>query len=319
MTSPLLAHAERPRRVLVFAPASVLMDEANSLTQYADQVMRGAIAAEYRPDCLIFDLEDSVSHSHKAKAAEMLSDFLEGCDRPDGVELVIRVNCCGSKHQRNRERELASQEIIDAIMIPKVQSGNYRHLLDEFSSLGKTLLPIIETTGAFNDRTRILQAIKREGSRFGDSGAAVLGLDDLASDLRIARDMFFEDAAYRSMLGLFVSSVRQAGLAAIGPVYNIARDPNGAGGEARQLSRLGFHGCLCVFPPYVRQIKAAFTPTVAAEQRAATIRAELESAGRNGYGWVIHNGIKYDLADLPYLEWLIMHAAACRELDSRSV
>lgn len=308
--------AQRPRRVLVFVPASVLMDKTNSLTQYADQVMRGAIVAEYRPDCLIFDLEDSVSASHKAEAVQILSGFLDNCDRPDGVEIVLRINGGGPKLQRERERELASQEIIGAVMIPKVDPENYQDVLDEFGPLSKPLLPIIETTAAFNNRVRILLAMKGEARGLRRGEAAVLGLDDLAADLRIARDMFFQDAAYRSMLGLFVSAVRQADLVAIGPVYNIARDPSGAAEEARQLCRLGFQGCLCVFPPYVRLIKAAFTPTAAAEQRAMTIRMDLEHAGQDGYGWIIHDGIKYDLADLPYLDWLIAHAARCRERDS---
>jgi citrate lyase subunit beta / citryl-CoA lyase len=308
--------AQRPRRVLVFVPASVLMDKTNSLAQYASQVMHGAIAAEYRPDCLIFDLEDSVSASHKVEAAQILSGFLDSCDHPDDVEVVLRINRGGPQHQHDRERELASQEIVDAIMIPKVDQEDYHDVLDEFGPLGKPLLPIIETTAAFNNRERILLAMTGEVPRLGGDGAAVLGLDDLAADLRIARDVFFQDAAYRSMLGLFVSAVRQAGLVAIGPVYNIARDPSGAAEEARQLCRLGFQGCLCVFPPYVRPIKAAFTPTAAAEQRAMAIRVELEHAGRDGYGWIIYEGIKYDLADLPYQNWLIAHAAGCRERDS---
>jgi citrate lyase subunit beta/citryl-CoA lyase len=308
--------AARPRRVLVFIPASALTDKTNSLKQYADQVINGSIAVEYRPDCLIFDLEDSVSSSHKAKATEVLSSYLDGRDRPSAVEIMLRVNCGGAQEQRDRERELASQEIFGAVMVPKINSENFLDTLDGFGSLGKPLLPIIETAAAFNDQRQILQAIRREVLGPGDEGAAVLGLDDLAADLRIARDTFFQDAAYRAMLGLFVSAARQAELAGIGPVYNVARDPNGAEEEARQLFRLGFQGSLCVFPPYVRVIKEAFTPTMDAEQRAIAIRAELEHAGQDGFGWVIHDGIKYDTADLPYLDWVIAYATVCREFDS---
>jgi citrate lyase beta subunit len=311
----------RPRRVLTFIPGSVLSEKSDPLTQYAEQSLNGSIAIENLSDTLIFDIEDSVSNSFKSNAIKAISEFLESHQNKTKIEIAIRINAQYDTDLFEHELLLASHKLVDAIIIPKIDLSSFHIVFQSLHKCNKFLLPIVETTNGFQDKVDIIRHIK---SKFDFPPinkiipAVIIGLDDLSSDLRVDRDTFFTDSALSSMLGEFSCFARQFDFAAIGPVYNKFKDHQGLNTEVTRLKSIGYMGTLCVFPPYVRDIKRAFTPSDEEVETSIEILNKLQIAENSGKGWTFHNDTKYDTADKNKLEWTVNYGALCKQNDDLS-
>ena len=91
-------------------------------------------------DSIIFDLEDAVPETEKAKARVFLSSMLDLLDWGD-CELCVRINKVGSGYSEDDLSFASRQAKLDTIVLPKVEDIP----LDLAKSSGKSLLPLIET------------------------------------------------------------------------------------------------------------------------------------------------------------------------------
>lgn len=307
-----------PRRVLTFIPGSVLNDKDDPLTRYAIQSLSGNIAPELISDSLIFDLEDSVSQNFKYNAINSIGEFLEAHTNKTKIELVLRINARQGTELFDKELTLAAQQKFDSLIIPKVSLSTFMNIFESIRKFAKFVIPIIETTKGFQEIEHILNFVTSNSdlnNRGQNVPAIILGLDDLSSDLRIVRDSFFTEPALSSLLGKFSCSARSFNVLAIGPVYNKFKNHEGLIEETRRLKMIGFRGSLCVYPPYVRDIKKIFTPSKEEVEMAVEVLNKLQVASIEGRGWTFYKDTKYDLADKNYLEWVVKYSELCMKYE----
>lgn len=290
----------RDHRSLLFLPACIVADRTHPLSDYYYRCASGHLPAEYRPDIFILDLEDSVPSTVRADACNDALTFAEGVPAGSTAPLFLRVT--GSPALREPELHLASARSIAGIIFPKMEPASI-DAINEFIIVGKPVWPIIETASGFLHKADILRTL-RDCQRDTPTVCAILGRDDLAASLRIDRDGLNVTRLAAFFLD-FVCACRAHGCNAIGPVFNRPDDSTGLAEELSALWALGFSGALSVFPQHVREVNRTFTPSEDLRARCRSIHTALLEAQRNGVGWTMFEGRKYDTADLGYLEYIL--------------
>ena len=290
----------RDHRSLLFLPACIVADRTHPLSDYYYRCASGHLPAEYRPDIFIIDLEDSVPSTVRADAYSDATAFAEGVPAGSTAPLFLRVT--GSPASREPELHLASARSISGIIFPKMEPTSM-DVISEFISIGKPVWPIIETASGFLHKAHILGTL-RDRQRDTSTVCAILGRDDLSASLRIDRDGLNVTRLAAFFLD-FVCACRANDCDAIGPVFNEPDDSTGLAEELSALWALGFSGVLSVFPQHVREVNRTFTASDDLRARCHSIHAALLEAQRNGVGWTIFEGRKYDTADLGYLEYIL--------------
>lgn len=91
-------------------------------------------AGFYNEDCLVYDLEDSVSSGEKDAARFLVYNAVK-YQRPAGKYILIRVNGLYSK-ELDEDLEAAVRAQPDAIRLPKVEYA------EEVKRVDKKLLPL---------------------------------------------------------------------------------------------------------------------------------------------------------------------------------
>ena len=301
-TNPKTATTKPDHRSLLFLPASVVADPTHPLPDYYRRCASGQLRAEFRADIFILDLEDSVAASARAAACSAAAAFLDGMPGQAPTNVFLRVS--GMQALRDREAELASHPSVAGIVIPKVE----RDTLDEVGAglfdLGKPVWPIVETAKGFADKSQTIKLV-REGQKNPGAICVILGRDDLAASLRMDRERMTPER-FASFFLDFVCACRAEGCDPIGPVFNEPENATGLIQELSALRTMGFGGSLCVFPNQVKEVNRAFafvTPEL--RSKYVSIRTALTQASESGLGWIIHDGRKYDTADLAYIDFVL--------------
>lgn len=296
---------ERSHRSLLFLPASVVADPTHALSDFYSRCASQRLPADFRADTFILDLEDSVAVSARRAACHNAAVFLEQMSSQT-CRVFLRVTC--AEELRDTEVELAAHPGIAGIVVPKIELANVDKVGSAFFDLGKPVWPIIETAKGFVEKAAIIRFIRERQAKSSIVGV-IFGRDDLAASLRMDRERLTPNR-FASLFLDFVCACRAEECEAIGPVFNTPEDPRELAHELSALRAMGFTGSLCVFPNQVREVNRAFT-FVTPEVRAkyVGIREALAQASGRGLGWIIHDGIKYDIADLAYIDFVLSREA----------
>ena len=266
-----------------------------------DRPDRFAKAAASGADCLILDLEDSVTPANKAAARAAVRDEL-GAPRAS-VARLVRINPLGSPHVAADLQALADY-LIDGIVLPKSEGAAsiaaLDRLLGEHGLAGVPVLPIATETPA---------AIFALGS-YRDASSRLLGLTWGAEDLsaaigaRTARDEAGRlTAPYELARSLALFAAAAAEVAPIETVYPAIRDTDGLAAYAARAARDGFTGMMAIHPAQVAAINAAFTPSDAELARARAIVAAFAAAP--GVGALQLDGAMIDAPHLKQAQRLL--------------
>ena len=288
----------------------------------ADSERKLAKAGETGADCLLIDLEDSVSHRRKSEARAMAHDYLlEARDRASGPKLIVRVNALNSGLI---EDDLAA--VIAAaphgILLPKAEGGaDAQHLaaLIEVAearaglALGSTRIHAIVSesaagvlkAGSYKDMTPRLEALSWGG-------------EDLSADLGVATN---RDGAgrytdvFRYARSLTLLGAAAAEVMAVDTVFTDFRDLESLEAECRDAVRDGFSGKLAIHPDQVPIINRAFTPEPEAVARAAKIVTLFDEAGEEA-GVLSLDGRMIDRPHLKQAERILARARAAGSLPA---
>ena len=263
----------------------------------ADRPDRYPKALATGTDAVCIDLEDAVGPAHKDEARAAALELLRQ-PPPERALRLLRINHPGTPAGDEDVRALieaaARGAYIDALLVPKVSAPQELHRLAQAwgSNRAPPLAPFIETAEGLQAVARIVRA--------ADVPAVLLGGVDLATELGC--EIGWGELLYaRSRV---VHAAALARIRAIDMPFLEVRDGVGLAEEARRAARLGFSGKIAIHPTQVDAIRAAFTPTPAALERARAVVSAYESAGG---GVALLDG---KLIELPVLE------AARRTLES---
>lgn len=264
----------------------------------------------YRPDSLIFDLEDAVAENQKDAARFSLYHALKAVDYR-GVERLVRINALDTPHWQEDIR-VAVAAGADGVRISKCErAADVMTVADaiaraenEFNrSEGETLImAALESPLGVMNAYEICRACPE---RF--FGVAISG-----GDFRKCMQTTYHPGGVEMLGGRanMLLAARAAGVQCFDTVFTNLDDMEGFREEVVQNKQMGFDGKSIISPKQIEIVHEVFTPSrkeiIAAEK---IVRAVLENQG-SGVGVFTVDGKMIDIAFLPGAQRVIALAKA---------
>jgi citrate lyase subunit beta/citryl-CoA lyase len=255
-------------------------------------------AGIYKADCIMFDLEDSVSINEKDSARFLVFQALSSLEYP-GKELVVRINDPRTQLGQDDLNAIVRTRRA-AIRLPKTEcAGDVTYCAGLIEAIEKQ-------TGAEPGSTRMMAAVESAAGVLNAKEIAfaskrligiALGAEDYVTDLKTNRspegvELFFG----RSMILL---AARAAGIDALDTVFSNVNDEEGLKREAQLIKQMGFDGKSVINPRQIKIIHEIFTPTDKEIDHAFAVLAAIREAERNGSGVI---SMKGKMVDKPVVE-----------------
>ncbi|MEF9972698.1 MAG: aldolase/citrate lyase family protein [Clostridia bacterium] len=264
----------------------------------------------YRPDSLIFDLEDAVAESQKDAARFSLYHALKTIDYR-GIERLVRINALDTPHWQEDIR-VAIASGADGIRISKceckedvytVASAMEKAEREFARPVGQTLLmAAIESPRGVINGYEIASACQERMF-----GVAISGGDYRKCMQAAVTPGGIEMLGGRANL---LIAARAAGVQCFDTVFTNLDDPEGFRAEVVQNKQMGFDGKSIISPKQIPIVHEVFTPSrkeiVAAEKIVRAVRENAQS----GVGVFTVDGKMIDIAFLPGAERMIALAKA---------
>lgn len=287
---------ERIRRTMMFVPAS----NASMLRD----------AGLYKPDSIMFDLEDSVSLKEKDSARFLVYEAVKNIDYGD-IELLVRINSLDKGGVEDIRAMVRAG--IDGIRLPKTETA--QDVLDVEEVIEKTEIECGREVGS----TSIMAAIESPLGVLNAYSIATaskrligiaLGSEDYVTAMKTRRypernseEIFFA----RSMI---VNAARAAGIAALDTVFSDIDDDEALRRETEFIKQLGFDGKSVIHPRQIPIVNSVFTPTDKEIEEAKAVIYAIEEAEAKGAGVIALNGKMIDKPIVERAERILMLAEA---------
>lgn len=247
----------------------------------------------YGSDCIMFDLEDSVSIREKDAARFLVFNALCSLDYGN-KELVVRVNPVDSRLGiDDLEAIVRTRKAI--IRLPKTESA--QDVLD----CEKEIERIEEEIGVEIGSTKMMAAIESaqgvlNAQEIAKSSKRLIGIaigaEDYVTDLKTSRSPEGIELLFgRSMVLL---AARAAKIDAIDTVYSDINNEDGFRQEVRLIKQLGFDGKSVINPKQIAPVHEIFTPTEKEIKKSLAIVTAIEQAQQRGSGVIALNGKMID-------------------------
>jgi citrate lyase subunit beta/citryl-CoA lyase len=249
----------------------------------------------YKPDSVIFDLEDAVAENQKDSARIQLYNTLKYMDYK-GTEKLVRINGKESKHWREDVRASVAGGC-DGIRIPKCEYRSDVLLVEEEvikaekefkRPIGSTLLmAAIETPMGVINALELAQSSERI---FGIS----IGAGDFMRTMHAKRTAEgYEMLAARSQL---VLAARAADVMCFDTVHTDVNDFEGLRKDTELIKNMGFDGKSVVSPKQISVIHKVFSPSEKEIDMAEKVIYGVEEFAKEGVGVFIVDGQMIDIA-----------------------
>jgi citrate lyase subunit beta/citryl-CoA lyase len=250
-------------------------------------------AGIYRSDCIMFDLEDSVSVNEKDSARFLVFQALTSLTYP-GKELVVRINDPHSRIGRDDIEAMVSCGRV-VIRLPKTECA--RDVLDCEELIAGAEKKYRRPAGS----TRMMAAIESAAGVLGAKEIAfsskrltgiAIGAEDYVTDLRTTRSPEGIELLFgRSMVLL---AARAAGIDAIDTVYSDVNNEEGLRKETALIRQLGFDGKSVINPRQIKIVHEIFTPSEKEIKNALAVIGAIREAEARGSGVIALNGKMID-------------------------
>ena len=263
----------------------------------------------YKPDSIMFDLEDSVALAEKDTARMLVAHALQHPLYRE-LETVVRVNPLASEFGL-LDLNAVVRAGTDIVRLPKTDSAQ------DIIDMDVAITEIEKACGRAVGSTQLLAAI--------ESAQGILAVNDIAkASPRLmgialgAEDYVRNMKTERSPEGIellfarssILHAARANGLMAFDTVYSDARNEEGFLREASLIKQLGFDGKSLINPNQITLIHNLFAPTQKEVDHATRVIAAAEEAERNGSGVVSLNGKMVDSPIIERAKLVLQRAAA---------
>ncbi len=268
-------------------------------------------ALSSKADAVFLDLEDAVAPGEKAAARGSVIRAINEFDWGSRSRLY-RMNALDTPYFYRDVIEIAEEagEMLDAILIPKVQSAGDLHTLDKLLSSieinaglepGKIRLEAqIESAGGLASIDGIARASSRlEAFHFGPG--------DFAASLRMPGgnigvsdewDEAYPGHRFHYAMQRIVVAARAAGLRVLdGPVADY-RDEEALRESCKIARSLGYDGKWCIHPAQIETVNEVFSPTEKEVEWARKVVSAYEEASAAGTGSISVDGQMVDNASI---------------------
>lgn len=254
-------------------------------------------AHERGADCVLVDLEDSVTPAEKPAARALLPETMKKVVR-GGADVAVRIN---------RPLRLAIPDIdaavrpgLAALFITKAEGVQHLSLLDEMvSELERERGMPVGSVGfaAMIEHPRALAHINDIAQHGPRVIAMMLGGEDFA----LETGSIPSDESLELPKRMVAFAAQAHGVAMIGILGTVAdySDPVAYRKSAERARRFGFSGGTCVHPGLVQALNEAFTPPAEEVAHARKLIAADEKAAAEGRGSFTVDG---KMIDIPVID-----------------
>ena len=270
-------------------------------------------AGIYGADCIMFDLEDSVSPTEKDAARFLIYSALTTLDYSP-AELVVRINDLASG-LGVADLEAIVRARPDVIRLPKTETA--QDIIDcerEIERIEKEAGIPVGSTGmmaAIESAEGVLNA--REIAKASDRLIGIaLGAEDYVTDLKTTRSDGTELAFAR---GMIVNAARSAGIDALDTVYSDANNEEGFIAEATIIKKMGFSGKSVINPRQIDPLHRIFKPSEKDVAKAKAIMEAIREANAKGSGVASLNGKMIDRPVVMRAKYLLELAGLKEEAE----
>ncbi len=263
----------------------------------------------FKPDCIIFDLEDAVSENQKDSARFQLYNALKYNDY-QGIELVVRINGVNSEHWREDVR-VAVAAGCDTIRIPECESAQQVKEVElaienaekEFGrDVGDTLI-----MGAIETPLGVINSYEIASASPRVMGISIGAADFMRTMKATRTDDGSELFVARSQL---VMSARAAKVMCFDTVHTDIDDIEGLERDTKLIKSMGFDGKSVINPRQIGTIHSVFTPTEIEITKAARMVSAIKEQAKEGVGVFSLDGKMVDIAMLEGAEYTLELARA---------
>ncbi|MGM5631067.1 citrate (pro-3S)-lyase subunit beta [Apibacter raozihei] len=272
------------RRSMLFVPGSNAAMISNSFI--------------YKPDSVMFDLEDSVALREKDSARMLVSQALQHPFYKD-IEKVVRVNALDSDFGVD-DLNAVVRSGTDVVRLPKTDSA--QDVLD----MEKVIEDIEKDCNREVGSTKMLAAVESALGILNAKEIAfssprligiALGAEDYVKDLKTERSPDGIELLFaRSTI---LHAARAAGIMAFDTVFSDANDEETFLKEAALIKQLGFDGKSLVNPRQIELLHNLYAPTQKEVDFAKKVIEASDEAVQKGSGVVSLNG---KMVDAPIIE-----------------
>ncbi|OBZ82215.1 Citrate lyase subunit beta-like protein, mitochondrial [Choanephora cucurbitarum] len=278
------ANTTRSRRALFYVPGS---DER----KIHKSISVGA-------DCIVYDLEDSVTVNKKGTARHMVIDALEASEHGK-AEKAVRINAVGSGHELDDLNVILHTKRLQAIVIPKVQSAKdiqfVSRMIDSVAVESQRerirLIASVESALGMMNIKEIVTADPR-------LDAVIFAAEDYCADLGLVRTKTREEMLFARQW--IVNAAAAYGLQAIDLVCVDYQDSAALEEECEEGRRFGFAGKQAIHPDQIDIIQRKFLPNDSELDRATRILEGYELNSQKGVGAFTLDG---KMIDMPVVKW----------------
>ncbi|MBI2735743.1 MAG: CoA ester lyase [Rhodospirillales bacterium] len=254
-------------------------------------------AHERGADCILVDLEDSVTVAEKPTARAMLPETMKKVVR-GGADVAVRIN--RPMRLAIPDLEAAVRPGLSALFITKTEGVQHLRLLDEaVSELERERgMPVGSVGfGAMIEHPRALSELNDIAERGPRVIAMMLGGEDFA----LETGSIPSDESLELPKRLVAFAAQAHGVAMIGILGTVAdySDPAAYKKSAERARRFGFSGGTCVHPGLVQALNEAFTPTADDVAYARKLIEADEKAATGGRGSFTVDG---KMIDIPVID-----------------
>ncbi|BES84652.1 citrate lyase subunit beta [Pectobacterium araliae] len=246
----------------------------------------------YKPDSIMFDLEDAVSLREKDTARLLVFHALQHPMYRD-IETVVRINQLSTPFGL-LDLEAAVRGGADVIRLPKTDST------DDVNELEHHLVRIEKACGREVGSTRIMAAIESavgviNAVAIARSSERMIGIAlaafDYVMDMQTERgdgtELFYARCAV-------LHAARAAGIDAFDVVYPNVNDDAGFLKEVDLIRKLGFNGKSLINPRQIELLHNAYAPTQDEVDYSHLVIKAADEGERAGLGVISLNGKMID-------------------------
>lgn len=246
----------------------------------------------YRPDSIMFDLEDAVSLREKDSARILVFHALQHPMYQD-METVVRINPLNTPFGL-QDLEAVVRAGVDVVRLPKTDSP------EDIYELEAHIERIEKACGREVGSTRVMAAIE---SALGVVNAVAiarcskrligiaLAAFDYVMDMQTERgdgtELFYARCAV-------LHAARVAGIDAFDVVWSDINDEEGFLKEVDHIRKLGFNGKSLINPRQIDLLHNAYAPTQKEVDHSLRVVEAAQEGERNGLGVVSLNGKMID-------------------------
>lgn len=247
----------------------------------------------YKPDSIMFDLEDAVALKEKDSARILVAHALQHPLYQE-IETVVRVNPLDSEFGLN-DLNAVVRAGVDVVRMPKTETAQ------DVVDMDLAITEIEKACGREVGSTKMLAAIESplgitQANQIATASKRLIGIalgaEDYVRNLKTERSPEGIELLFARCS--ILQAARAAGIQAFDTVYSNANNEEGFLKEAALIKQLGFDGKSLVNPRQIELLHNLFAPTQKDVDQAEKIIVAAEEAERNGLGVVSLNGKMID-------------------------